>query len=163
MGNLTSHPFVSDDVDWNAYVAAEWRSLRARELDRLGGANAAGAAGPPPPSALQAPHYTQHKCAACFAGLTRPALAAGQSFSRKLDYLGVRACMYSQRLQRRLQGAHAARGSRLQQADGVPRCLLHAQANVLEQATEIQSMFGSVRPTDSDIPTIAIEKRRFKR
>lgn len=28
-----------------------------------------------------------------FAGLTRPALAAGQSFSRKLDYLGVRACM----------------------------------------------------------------------
>lgn len=93
MGNLTSHPFVSDDVDWNAYVAAEWRSLRARELDRLGGANAAGAAGPPPPSALPAPHYTQHKHAVCLAGLTRPALAAGQSFSRKLDYLGVRACM----------------------------------------------------------------------
>lgn len=37
MGNTIGRTFLLPVDDWEAYVAAEWRSERARELDKFGG------------------------------------------------------------------------------------------------------------------------------
>lgn len=76
----------------------------------------------PSPSSTTTPNAT---CAACLAGLTRPALAAGQSFSRKLDYLGVRACMGARGQQLHLRASSSRRSAC--RADGSMRTLLHAR------------------------------------
>jgi hypothetical protein len=67
------------DVEWDAYVAEQWRSERSRDLDKLGGARR-------PPECRSA---SRMMVTTRNAGLDRPAIRRGDSMTAKLGFLQV--------------------------------------------------------------------------
>ena len=92
MGNSYSVALVREvpDPAWNSYCTEEWRSERARELDRLGGKY---------PVQVKHTHVLRSSevhpntllLPVCpITGLNRPPIKRGGSFNAKLQFLAVR-------------------------------------------------------------------------